>query len=67
MAPVGVAFMAYALYQFTWRTRAISTRAQDVRYDDQFGPAALTVCLMGAVMAGYILIVSNYDWAGGFV
>ena len=46
LAPVSIAFMAYALWTYLWRARRIARREPSARYDDIAGPTALVVVLV---------------------
>ena len=63
LAPIGIAFMGYALYTYVWRARMIARR-QLVRYDDQVGPFVLVFGLITAVIAGYVIIITSFNWSG---
>lgn len=54
IAPVALAFMAYALYMYKKRTIQI-LRRETVRYDDQRGPVVLVVILLLVMAISYIL------------
>jgi uncharacterized membrane protein YidH (DUF202 family) len=46
LAPVSVAFMAYALGTYLWRARRIQRREPGARYDDIVGPTVLVLVLV---------------------
>ena len=54
VAPVALAFMAYALYQYRRRTLQI-LRAETVRIDDQRGPALLVAILLAVMIITYVI------------
>ena len=39
-------------------------RRQLVRYDDQVGPFVLVFGLITAVIAGYVIIITSFNWSG---
>jgi uncharacterized membrane protein YidH (DUF202 family) len=54
IAPVALAFMAYALLVYKKRTVQI-LRRETVRYDDQRGPVILVVVLIAVMLISYVL------------
>lgn len=54
IAPVALAFMAYALFMYKKRTIQI-LRRETVRYDDQRGPVLLVVILISVMLISYVL------------
>jgi len=58
LLPVALAFIAYALVIFLWRSNQIRTRS-DLRWDDPMGPVILTSMLILALSTQFILKV--YD------
>ncbi|KAF2864101.1 vacuolar transporter chaperone 1 [Piedraia hortae CBS 480.64] len=52
---VALAAMCYALLTFHWRAKAIRTRGQGGGFDDRFGPTALALALVAAVVVNFIL------------
>ena len=58
LLPVALAFIAYALVTFLWRSNQIKTRS-DLRWDDPLGPVVLTCMLILALSTQFVLKV--YD------
>lgn len=56
IAPVALAFMAYALLVYKKRTIQI-LRRETVRYDDQRGPVALVVVLISVMLISYVISI----------
>lgn len=54
IAPVALAFMAYALFMYKKRTLQI-LRRETVRYDDQRGPVVLVAILLVVMIISYVL------------
>ena len=63
LAPVSIAFMAYALWTYLWRARRIARREPSARYDDIAGPTALVVVLV--VVSSVAAAVAVADAARG--
>lgn len=59
IAPVALAFMAYALFMYKKRTIQI-LRRETVRYDDQRGPVVLVVILLVVMVISYVLALVYY-------
>lgn len=51
---VAVATLIYALRTYHWRAKSIRTRGQ-AGFDDRFGPTALALLLLIAVIANFVL------------
>lgn len=60
IAPTSVLFMLYALYLFKRRTHQIITRST-LRYDDQWGPVALTLLLLGVTLLSLVLTIQSWN------
>jgi len=58
LAPVGIAFMAYALYMHRMRTMQI-LRRETVRFDDQRGPVMMVCGLVVACIIAYGIALSG--------
>lgn len=52
--------MLYALYLFKRRTHQIITRST-LRYDDQWGPVALTLLLLGVTLLSLVLTIQSWN------
>lgn len=59
IAPVALAFMAYALFMYKKRTIQI-LRRETVRYDDQRGPVVLVAILLVVMVISYVLALVYY-------
>ena len=55
---ISIAFMAYSLFLFRWRSARIRNN-QPGRYDDFWGPFTLFVVMTTAVVLNAILFISN--------
>lgn len=55
---ISVAFMAYSLFLFRWRSARIRNN-QPGRYDDFWGPFTLFCVMTAAVLINAILFISN--------
>lgn len=51
---VAVCTLLYALRTYHWRARSIRVRGQ-AGFDDRFGPTALAVLLLAAVIVNFVL------------
>ena len=61
IAPVALAFMAYALLIYKKRTVQI-LRRETVRYDDQRGPVVLVVVLIAVMIISYVISLIYVFW-----
>jgi uncharacterized membrane protein YidH (DUF202 family) len=61
LAPVSIAFMAYALWTYLWRARRIARREPSARYDDVAGPTTLVVVLV--IVSSIAAVVAVRDAA----
>ena len=62
LAPIAVAFMVYALATYVWRSRRIARREPSARYDDVWGPVALTCALVTVSTVAVALAVAAHPW-----
>ena len=62
LAPVAVAFMAYALWTYLWRASRIARREPSARYDDRWGPVALVATLIVASVAAVAVAATSRGW-----
>lgn len=51
---VAIATLIYALRTYHWRARSIRVRGQ-AGFDDRFGPTALAILLLIAVVVNFVL------------
>ena len=62
LAPMAIAFMVYALSTYVWRSRRIARREPSARYDDVWGPVALTCALVTVSAAAVALAIAAHPW-----
>ena len=62
LAPMAIAFMVYALTTYVWRSRRIARREPSARYDDVWGPVALTCALVTVSAAAVALAIAAHPW-----
>ena len=55
--------MAYALLTYLWRSRRIARREPSARYDDTWGPAALTGALVIVSVAAVSFSIAAHELA----
>ncbi|KAI8468970.1 MAG: VTC domain-containing protein [Monoraphidium minutum] len=64
ISPTSVLVMVYALFVYRRRTAQMMKR-EPVRYDDQLGPAVLTLLLAGVTLLTIVLSLTAISWGAG--